>query len=228
MDMKAEQIDSERVRGTQRATPSHSPSFSISPFTHRIGPLPCPPSPILFFILSSLSFLFLSLFLCSSLAASLTLSSGDNLVSPSLFSSLFLGIPPLPPLAASLNDLHVFDPVAQAWSSPNTSGVPPSPRDGLGFDSAAGKLYAFGGGYMGVFQYSGALSRPSPSPPPRLSFAFIRVLSSSHHLQPISSPSHGPPYQFPYTSTTDDYGGDRQAASMTSTSTTRPRLTGTT
>jgi N-acetylneuraminic acid mutarotase len=46
-----------------------------------------------------------------------------------------------------LNDLHVFDPVAEAWTdlSAAISGSPPSPRWGHGFTSAGDKLYVFGG-----------------------------------------------------------------------------------
>jgi hypothetical protein len=47
----------------------------------------------------------------------------------------------------NLNDLHVYDPVAGAWTELSTtvSGAPPSPRDSGGFASAGGRLYAFGG-----------------------------------------------------------------------------------
>ena len=50
-----------------------------------------------------------------------------------------------------LNDLHVYDPAAGAWTdlSAALSGAPPSPRDGHGCTSAGGKLYVHGGGRGG-------------------------------------------------------------------------------
>jgi N-acetylneuraminic acid mutarotase len=46
-----------------------------------------------------------------------------------------------------LNDLHVYDPVAGAWTdlSAAVSGTPPLTRWGHGFTFAGGKLYVFGG-----------------------------------------------------------------------------------
>ena len=64
--------------------------------------------------------------------------------------------------AADLNDLHVLDPVALVWSKPVTSGVPPSPRDGLGFTSLDGRLYAFAGGYYDRIIFEGKSKLTSP------------------------------------------------------------------
>ena len=47
----------------------------------------------------------------------------------------------------ALSDLHVYDPVAQAWtdlSSP-ASGTPPTARSFHGFTSAGDRLYVYGG-----------------------------------------------------------------------------------
>ena len=46
-----------------------------------------------------------------------------------------------------LQDLHVYDPAAMAWTdlSAASSGTPPSARSGGGFASAGGKLYVHGG-----------------------------------------------------------------------------------
>ena len=46
-----------------------------------------------------------------------------------------------------LGDLHVYDPVAMAWTdlSAAASGTPPSPRYGHGFTAAGDKLYVHGG-----------------------------------------------------------------------------------
>ena len=46
-----------------------------------------------------------------------------------------------------LSDLHVFDPVAMAWTdlSDANPGTPPTARFGHGFTSAGGKLYVHGG-----------------------------------------------------------------------------------
>jgi hypothetical protein len=54
---------------------------------------------------------------------------------------------PRPSCAGALNDLHVYDPAAEAWTDLNCtlSGAPPSPRMGHGFTSAGGKLYVHGG-----------------------------------------------------------------------------------
>jgi hypothetical protein len=54
---------------------------------------------------------------------------------------------PRPSCAGDLNDLHVYDPAAGAWTdlSAALSGTPPSPRGGHGFTSAGGKLYVHGG-----------------------------------------------------------------------------------
>lgn len=63
------------------------------------------------------------------------------------------------PLACALvlglnGDLHVFDPSAMAWEdlSADVSGTAPSPRYSMGFASAGGKLYVFGG-YGGAGAY---------------------------------------------------------------------------
>ena len=49
--------------------------------------------------------------------------------------------------AADLGDLHVYDPVAMAWTdmSAAVSGTPPSPRYNHGFTSTGGRLYVHGG-----------------------------------------------------------------------------------
>ena len=60
----------------------------------------------------------------------------------------------LPP-AADLNDLYAFDPGTLTWTAPLTSGVPPTPRDGVGFASVEGNLYVFGGGYYDFVAFSG-------------------------------------------------------------------------
>jgi hypothetical protein len=46
-----------------------------------------------------------------------------------------------------LNDLHVYDPAAGAWTdlSAALGGTLPSPRGGHGFTSAGGKPYVLGG-----------------------------------------------------------------------------------
>ena len=46
-----------------------------------------------------------------------------------------------------LQDLHVYDPAAMAWTdlSAAASGTPPSARAYHGFTSAGGKLYVHGG-----------------------------------------------------------------------------------
>ena len=46
-----------------------------------------------------------------------------------------------------VQDLHVYDPAAMAWTdlSAASSGTPPSARYGHGFTSAGGKLYVHGG-----------------------------------------------------------------------------------
>jgi hypothetical protein len=71
------------------------------------------------------------------------------------------------------NDLHVYDPVAGAWTdlSAAISGSPPSTRWGHGFTSAGGKLYVFGGSDdQGDWCHA---SRP----PPCMHGAFIHGLS---------------------------------------------------
>jgi hypothetical protein len=52
-----------------------------------------------------------------------------------------------PPCAGRLNDLHVYDPAAGAWTDLSAAlrGTPPSPRIYHGFTSAGGKLYMHGG-----------------------------------------------------------------------------------
>jgi hypothetical protein len=62
---------------------------------------------------------------------------------------------PFAAYAADLNDLHVLDPETLAWSTPEVSGVAPSPRDGLGFASTSGRLYVFGGGYYDRIEFWG-------------------------------------------------------------------------
>ena len=54
---------------------------------------------------------------------------------------------PRPSCAGGLNDLHVYDPAAGAWTdlSAALSGTPPSRRRLHGFTSAGGKLYVHGG-----------------------------------------------------------------------------------
>jgi hypothetical protein len=54
--------------------------------------------------------------------------------------------PPCPSCAGYLNDLHVYDPAAGAWTdlSAALSGTPPSPMGRHGFESAGGKLYVHG------------------------------------------------------------------------------------
>ena len=49
--------------------------------------------------------------------------------------------------AVDLGDLHVYDPVAMAWTnlSNAASGTPPPPRDSHGFRAAGGRLYVHGG-----------------------------------------------------------------------------------
>ena len=53
----------------------------------------------------------------------------------------------LTPFADHLNDLHVYDPAAQAWTdlSNTTVGVPPSSRSGHGFTAIGARLYVHGG-----------------------------------------------------------------------------------
>ena len=47
----------------------------------------------------------------------------------------------------ALSELRSFDPAAMAWTdlSDTVKGIPPTARGGLGFTSAGGKLYVFGG-----------------------------------------------------------------------------------
>ena len=47
----------------------------------------------------------------------------------------------------ALGDLHVYNPIAMAWTdlSIPASGTPPSPRDWQGFAAAADRLYVHGG-----------------------------------------------------------------------------------
>ena len=56
-----------------------------------------------------------------------------------------------------LGDLHVYDPVAMAWTdlSAAASGTPPSPRAGHGFTAAGGKLYVHGGCDSGDWEREG-------------------------------------------------------------------------
>ena len=46
-----------------------------------------------------------------------------------------------------LKDLYVYDPAAQSWTdlSNAAAGAPPSPRVGLGFAAAGGRLYVHAG-----------------------------------------------------------------------------------
>jgi hypothetical protein len=53
-------------------------------------------------------------------------------------------------VAGVLNDLFQYDTLNMQWSELNASlvrGVFPSPRRGLGFTAASGRLYAFAGAY---------------------------------------------------------------------------------
>ena len=65
-----------------------------------------------------------------------------------------------------LDDLHMYDPAAAAWTdlSAALNGTPPSPRYGHGFAAAGGKLYVHGG--AGQLE---AGERPRPLPDPALS-----------------------------------------------------------
>ena len=63
-------------------------------------------------------------------------------------SKKFASAPRLFPVTPGmLGDLHVYDPVAMAWTdlSAAASGTLPSPRAGHGFTAAGGKLYLHGG-----------------------------------------------------------------------------------
>ena len=55
--------------------------------------------------------------------------------------------PPFRSAGTLLQDLHVYDPAAMAWTdlSATASGTPPSARMYHGFTSAGGKLYVHGG-----------------------------------------------------------------------------------
>ena len=46
-----------------------------------------------------------------------------------------------------VNDLHAYDPAGRAWVdlSRPAAGSPPSARECLGFASAGGRLYVYGG-----------------------------------------------------------------------------------
>ena len=61
------------------------------------------------------------------------------------------GIDDLRRCAGGLNDLHVYDPVAMAWTdlSIPLAGTPPSPRLAHGFATAADKLYVHAGSIGG-------------------------------------------------------------------------------
>ncbi len=49
--------------------------------------------------------------------------------------------------ADNLNDLHIYDPSARTWTDRSVadSGIQPSPRNGHGFITAAGRLFVQGG-----------------------------------------------------------------------------------
>ena len=56
--------------------------------------------------------------------------------------------PNAPPIrVVNLGDLHVYDPVALAWTdlTANVSGMSPSPRYNHGFTSTRDRLYVHGG-----------------------------------------------------------------------------------
>ena len=65
--------------------------------------------------------------------------------------------------AGALNDLYAYNPAAKAWTnlSAALSGLPPSPRWGLGFTGAAGLLYVWGGcvAFEGNFDCNGSCTR---------------------------------------------------------------------
>ena len=58
-----------------------------------------------------------------------------------------LGTPAPTSRAGDLGDLHVYDPVAMAWTnlSAAASGTPPVPRYWHGFTTVGGRLYVHGG-----------------------------------------------------------------------------------
>ena len=61
-----------------------------------------------------------------------------------------------PGVAGLLNDFYMYEPANITWTdlSVAVSGIPPSPRDGLGFTFAGGKIYVHGG-----FGSNGACAR---------------------------------------------------------------------
>jgi hypothetical protein len=94
-----------------------------------------------------------------------------------------LRVTPRPSCAGHLNDLHVYDPAAGAWSDLSAAlrGIPPSPRGGHGFTSAGGKLYVHGGwDSSGVGGGGGAEGVGMGRPPFRHVLAHLRTVSYTH------------------------------------------------